>query len=104
MFFRYIVCGVLFFCAAEEEAEDGEGTIDEEDFEAEFVACEEFDWEAVDEYGGDDWDSSDEGHEAVADVPFGEHAYNEESEQWAIGVACEFEYGVDYAIVVEGIE
>ena len=27
------------FCAAEEEAEDGEGTVDEEDFEAEFVAC-----------------------------------------------------------------
>ena len=37
---------ILFLCvsyAAEEESEDGEGTVDEEDFEAEFVACEEFD-------------------------------------------------------------
>ena len=42
-FLGYIVCGVLFFCAAKEESEDGEGTIDEEDFETEFVAEEEFD-------------------------------------------------------------
>ena len=92
------------FGSAEEESEDGEDTIDEEDFEAEFVASDEFDWEAVDEYGGDNWYGGYERHEAVADVPFGEHAYDEESEKWAIGVSGEFEYGIDYAVVVESIE
>ena len=43
------VC-ILFcvFCSAEEESENGEGTIEEENFETEFVTEEEFDREAVD--------------------------------------------------------
>ena len=74
---------VLFLCvfgSAEEESEDGEGAIDKEDFETEFVAPKEFDWEAVDEHGGNDWKGCDERHEAVANVPFGEHTNDEESE------------------------
>ena len=43
------VC-ILFcvFCSAEEESENGEGTIEKEDFETEFVAVEKFNREAVD--------------------------------------------------------
>ena len=99
------VC-ILFcvFCSAEEESENGEGTIEKEDFETEFVTEEEFDREAVDEYGGDNRYGGYEWYDAVADVPFGEHTYDEESEQWTIGVTSEFEYSIDYAVVVESIE
>lgn len=59
---------------------------------------------AVDEYGGNDRECGYEGHDAVADVPFGEHTNDEESEQWTVGVACELEYSIDYAVVVEEVE
>ena len=39
---------------AKHKSKDGECTVDEKDFEAEFVAAEKFNRVAVDEYGGDD--------------------------------------------------
>ena len=94
----------LFSISAKEKSKYGECSIEKEDFEAEFVAVEEFDRVAVDEYGGDDGECGYEWHEAVADVPFSEHAHDEESEQWTIGVTSAFEYSIDHAVVVESIE